>query len=226
MPMKASGESTSLAEIDRWSDGVGWFAHPDEAMQRASHAFAVDDEVWVVDPVDAAGLDDILAEFGTIAGVVVLLDRHKRDAGQVARRHDVSVHVPHWMTGVAGEFDAPVERIRTELGDTGYGVHPIIDNRLWQEAALYGESTGQLIVPEALGTAAFFRRPGQRLGVHPALRLFPPKRLARFAPRRLDVGHGAGIDTDVSETIEQAIDRSRRTAPGLYAGIVRESLFG
>ena len=84
MPMKGSGPATDFEEIDRRDEGVGWIAYPDERMERASHAFAVDGEVWVVDPVDVDGLDELLAEFGDVAGVVTLLDRHKRDADTVA----------------------------------------------------------------------------------------------------------------------------------------------
>ena len=108
--MKGSGEA-SLREIDRYDGGVGWIAYPDEDMQRASHAVVGENGgVWVVDPVDAAGLDELLAEYGEVAGVVVLLDRHKRDAAAIATRHDVSVYVPDFMDAVAQELDAPVER--------------------------------------------------------------------------------------------------------------------
>lgn len=224
MPMKVEERADAWQEIDRWSDGVGWLAHPEEDMQRASHAFAVDGDVWVVDPVDAEGIDDLLAEFGEVTGVVLLLDRHTRDASTIADRHDVAVHVPYWMDGVQTKLDAPIESVRTELGDTGYGVHPIIDNRFWHEAALYGEDTGQLIVPEAVGTAPFFRTEGEDLGVHPVLRLFPPKRLARLAPDRIAVGHGRGVDADATAAIGRAIDRSRRTAPALYLDILREQI--
>ena len=226
MPLKVEEPAESWREIDRWEHGVGWIAHPEEAMQRASHAFEVDGDVWVVDPVDAVGIDDLLAEFGDVAGVVLLLDRHKRDAATIANRHGVAVHVPHWMEGVAEELDAPVERFRTELADTGYGVHPIVNNRFWREGALYGEETGQLIVPEALGTGSFYVSGGERLGVHAVLRLFPPKRLRRFEPTRLDVGHGDGLDTDVAAAIDRAIDRSRRSAPRLWASVARGMISG
>jgi len=224
MAMKGSGRARNWQEIDRWDGGVGWIAYPDEVMRRASHALAVDGEVWVVDPVDAPGLDELLAEFGEVAGVVVLLDRHTRDAGAIARRHGVSVHVPHWMTGVQGDIGAPVERVRTELGSTGYGVHKVVDNPVWQEAALYGEDTGALVVPESVGTADFFLTGDERLGVHPALRLFPPKRLGRLSPDRILVGHGAGIDKGAAEALDDALEHARSRAPSLYAETVREYL--
>lgn len=226
MSMKGSGPATEWSEIDRWDHGVGWLAHPDETMQRASHAFEVDGDVWIVDPVDFDGLDELVTDLGTVAGVVVLLDRHKRDAAAVANRHDVSVHVPHIMPDVADELDAPTEQIRRELGDTGYGVHELKNNGFWKEVALYGEDSDTLIVPESVGTSSYFRTSTEELGVHPMLRLFPPKKLARLTPERILVGHGAGIHEDAAETLENAIDGSRTGAPTLYAKTAKEFLLG
>ncbi|WP_229124013.1 hypothetical protein [Halapricum desulfuricans] len=226
MPLKGSGPAR-MREIDRYDGGVGWMAHPDERMQRASHAVVGESGgVWVLDPVGADGLDDLLAEYGEVAGVAVLLDRHKRDAAAVARRHDVSVYVPEWMDGVAPKLDAPVERVHADLGDSGFGVHELIDTPLWQEAALYGEHDGTLVVPEALGTAEYFLASGESLGVHPALRLKPPRSLRRFAPERLLVGHGEGVLTDAASAISKALKGSRRRAPKLYAETIRSMLFG
>jgi hypothetical protein len=225
MSMNGS-DRAEYEEIDRFDGGVGWIAHPDEQMQRASHALATDDGVWLVDPVDATGLDDLLAEFGEVAGVVLLLPRHKRDAAELARRHDVSVHVPSWMTGVASDLDAPVERFSSELGETGYRLRKIA-TPLWQEAALYHADEGTLMAAEAVGTAAFFRASAERLGVHPALRLLPPRRSFRgFSPDRVLSGHGAGVHEDASRALSQALDGSRRRAPSLYAKTVRLLLSG
>lgn len=223
MPMKSSGPG-SLTEIDRWDGGAGWIAHAEEEMQRASHALVSDGEVWVVDPVDVDGLDEWLAELGEVAGVVVLLDRHKRDSAAVARRHDVAVHVPRWMSGVATKLDAPVERTDDTLGDTGYEVHRIIDNPFWQEAALYNPESRVLVTPEAFGTVEYYCAPEEDLGVHPALRLFPPKKLERFDADRLLVGHGEGVPEGASRAIRDALDGARRNAPGLYAKTLRDAL--
>lgn len=226
MPMKASGAATKWREIDRWEHGVGWIAYPDETMQRASHAIEVDGAVWVVDPVDFDGLDDLLAEFGEVAGVVVLLDRHKRDSVTIANRHGVSVHVPHFMQSVPDDLDAPVEQARTELGNTGYGVHEIKNNSFWKEAALYGEDTGTLIVPESVGTSSYFLTSTERLGVHPMLRLLPPRRLDRLSPERILVSHGDGIHEDAAEALHDAIDGSRARTPALYVKTARDFLLG
>lgn len=230
MPLKADGEA-DLHEIDRFDGGVGWIAYPGETMERASHALAVPNEetetndVWVIDPVDAPGLDDLLAEFGSVAGVVVCLDRHKRDSAAVARRHDVPVYVPDWMTGVADELDAPVERFGPRLADTGFEAFRIRDSSVppWQEVGLFDGET--LVVPESLGSASYFRGSRERLGVHPMLRLTPPhEALSGLNPDRVLVGHGVGVFDDAAIAVEDALSSSRRNAPGLYAKTLRSAL--
>lgn len=224
MSLRASGPATGWREIDRWEHGVGWIAYPEERMQRASHAIEDDGDVWVVDPVDADGIDELLAELGDVAGVVVILDRHTRDADAIADRHDVSVHVPRWMSGVEKKIDAPVERLHTQLGDTSYGVHQVIDLPFWQEAALYGEDSGVLVTGDALGTAGYFLTGSERLGVHPMLRLFPPKKIGRLSPERIYVGHGEGLQQDAAEALTDALRGARSRTPSLYAEAVREFL--
>ncbi|MFB6088036.1 MAG: hypothetical protein ABEJ85_05895 [Haloarculaceae archaeon] len=224
MPIKGEGPATDWREIDRWEGGTGWIAYPKEGMQRASHALFDDGDVWLVDPVDVEGLDEYLADFGEVAGVVVLIDRHTRDAGKIARRHGVAVHVPEWMTGVEENVDAPVERVHGEVGETSYEMHKLIDNALWQEAFLYDEASGTLVVAEALATNHFSRTRDERLGVQVVLRLTPPKRLGRLSPERILVGHGEGILEDAAAALREALAGSRRRAPKLWAKNVRELL--
>ena len=219
MPMKGSGTG-ELNAFGRFDGGVGWIAYPEETMQRASHAVESDGGLWIVDPVDAAGVDDLLEEYADLAGVVVLLDRHKRDAAAGATRPDVSVHVPEWMDGVASEIDAPIERFGKTLA--GFDVVRLRDNPLWQEAALSDGET--LVVPESLGTVGYFLAPDETLGVHPMLRAFPPKRLRGYDPDRLFVGHGEGVSENVGAEIRGAIDRSRRTAIPAYLKTAGELL--
>jgi hypothetical protein len=221
MGLKGSGPATDPQIIDRFETedghaGFGWLPYPEEAMQRASHALAVDGEVWVVDPIDAEGIDDRLADLGEVAGIVVLLDRHKRDAGVLARRHDVPVYVPGAMDGVAEAIEAPIERFYRSLGDTGYTVHTVVDNFAWTEVALYDEDSGTLVVPEAVGTTDYFLAGTEQLGVHPALRLKPPTSLGRFDPDRILVGHGAGIHEDAPAILEDALSGARGRTPELY----------
>lgn len=211
-----SDVAADVRVIDEHDGGIGWIAHPDEPMQRASHALLVDGDVWLVDPVDAAGLDDVLAEYGEVAGVVVLLDRHKRDADALARRHGVSIHLPDPLGGIADAFEAPVERFRHDLADTGYAAYPVVDRSWWREAALYSEATGVLVVPEALGSTEFFCVGDERLGVHVGLRPRPPRSLGRLTPERVLVGHGAGVHEAAAEAVSHALDGARRRAPRLY----------
>jgi hypothetical protein len=228
--MKADGEA-DLHEIDRFDGGVGWIAYPGETMERASHAVAVPneetetDDVWVFDPVDAPGLDDLLADLGTVAGVVVGLDRHKRDSAAIATRHGVSVWVPEWMTGVASELDAPVERFGDRLADTGFEAFRIRDSSLppWQEVGFFDGET--LIVPEALGSASYYRGARERIGVHPMLRLMPPTdALSGLNPDRVLVGHGVGVLDGAAVAVEDALSSSRSKAPGLYAKTLRSAI--
>lgn len=230
MGMKEVGEP-ELHEIDRFDRGVGWIAYPDETMQRASHALAVpneesdDDDVWVIDPVDAPGVDDLLAELGSVAGVVVGLDRHERDAATLADRHDVPVHVPEWMSGVADGIDAPVSRFGRRLADSGFESIRIRDSTVppWQEVGLFDGET--LVVPESLGSSSYFRGDRERLGVHPMLRLTPPRAaLSGLDPDRVLVGHGVGVLDDAGAAVEDALAGSRRKAPGLYARTLRSAL--
>ena len=231
--MGMKGDEPDLHEIDRYDGGVGWIAYPDETMERASHAFAVaneetdGDDVWVVDPVDAPGVDELFAELGDVAGVVVGLDRHVRDSDVLAARHDVPVYVPEWMTGVAEELDPDVEieRFGSRLADTGFEAIRIRDSSLppWQEVGLFDGET--LIVPESLGNASYFRGDRERLGVHPMLRLTPPTAaLSGLDPERVLVGHGVGVHERAAVALEDALSDSRRKAPGLYAKTLKSTL--
>ncbi|MFB6091890.1 MAG: hypothetical protein ABEK02_02640 [Haloquadratum sp.] len=227
MPMKG-GATSGYREVDRWDRGVGWIAYPEEKMQRASHALVGDDGgVWLVDPVDAPGVDEVFADLGEVVGVVVSLDRHTRDAAAFAARHDAPVSLPTWMSGVAEDLDAPVTRYDGELGDSGFEAFRIRDSSFprWQEVGLYRRDDRTLVVPEAVGTAAFFCAPRERVGVHPALRPFPPRHaLGGFEPERLLVGHGPGVMSDAASALREALDGARRNLPAAYGRALREVL--
>lgn len=235
MVLKRTQPATGYEEIDRWDGGVGWFAHPDEEMLRASHALATapadgpasdrtesDDgaDVWVVDPVDAPGIDDLFAELGDVVGVVVLLSRHFRDADAIAGRHDVPVFVPAWFDKIP-ELDAPLRRFDDHLPGTDYRVLEVLDRFGWEEAALYDEKTRTLVIPEAVGSAPYYTTPSERLGVHPMLRLTPPSALRGLRPERVVVGHGRGVMDDATRALMDALDGARRRTPKLYAENIR-----
>jgi hypothetical protein len=217
MPMKQGGEARDAHKVLEFDGGFGWIAYPDEEMQRASHALVSDGDVWMVDPVDAPDLDDWIAEAGDLAGVVLLLDRHTRDAAEVANRHGVSVYLPEALADARRKIDAPVETFSKTLPGTDYRVFTVLDTPVWTEAGLYNDETGTLVVVESVGTAEFFRAPGERLGVHPARRLFPPTALRGFVPERILVGHGEPITDEAPAALREALAGSRRNSPRLYA---------
>lgn len=228
--MKADGprDRRTAGEGEDWAT---WVSFPEEGMQRASHVLAADASfgddggLWLVDPVDADDLDEWLADRGRVAGVVVLFERHARDADAIAQRHDVAVHLPAQLRGVADRFSVPVETFADELDETGYHVHPVVDRDLWNEAALYDPDRGTLVVPETVGTASYFRAGDERLGVHPALRAFPPRAALRdLAPERVLCGHGDPVPDDAADDLADALANARRRLPRAWAGAVRRAL--
>lgn len=215
MTARGTGPGTFEA-VDVFDGGVGWIAHPRETLRRTSHALVEGDDVWLVDPVDAVGLDDALADLGTVAGVVVLFNYHRRDAAAIARRHGVPVTLPRGMT-VLEDDDAnvPIERVDGRLGETGYYLREVVRSRLWQEWALSDGET--LVVAESVGSAEYFCAPGERVGVSPLRRLHPPRSaLGRLEPGRLLCGHGEGIFVDAAGELSRALREARRTGPRMY----------
>jgi hypothetical protein len=215
MPAKGTGLGT-FDEVDAFDGGVGWLAHPDEAMERTSHALVEDGDVWLVDPVDAEGLDDRLAGMGRVRGVVVLYHYHRRDASAIAARHDVPVLLPAGMTKLSDDdLAAPVRRFEGRLDDTGYYLREVTTSRFWQEWALFDGET--LVVGESLGTAEYFLAPGERLGVSLVRRPMPPREpLADLDPERVLCGHGEGVFADAAGELRRALVEARRTAPRMY----------
>ena len=186
--------------------GFGWIASEPGYMQRASHALAHEDGVWLIDPVDVEGLDDRVRALGRPMGVIQLLDRHGRDSAALAERYDVALHrVP--FAGVPG---APFEVLR------------VVNLPRWREAALWWPDGRVLVVADTLGTASYFLGPGERLGVHPLLRLFPPSSLAGLNPEHVLCGHGEGIHGPATpEALQRALRTSRRGIPGWLLGLPR-----
>jgi hypothetical protein len=209
------GPPTSYEVIDEWADGVGWFAHPAETGQRASHAVVGDDGgVWIFDPLDAPGIDDLLGTLGAVAGVVVLSNYHVRDADAIADRHGVPVYLPAWLSRAATRLDGPTERVTDAIGASGFSVRRCAPLPGWTEAVAYRDSDGTVYVPDVLGTAPPFTVGAERLGVYLLCRLRPPR--AAFAgvrPRRLLVGHGSGLFDDAQRALEASLSGARRRFP-------------
>jgi hypothetical protein len=223
MSMKGSGEATDWETIDESDAGFGWLPYPDEDMQRACHALAVDGDVWLVDPVDVPGLDDEIAAYGDVAGVLVGLDRHKRDAAAIADRHDVPVFLPAPLADVAADLDAPTETFTGTVPGTDYRTITVVDTFYWTEVAFWDEET--LLVPESVGTVAYMCAEGERLGVHPMRRAFPPRGpLGGLDPDHIRVGHGAGVTADPAAALDDALRGSRRRMLGLYTKIGMDAI--
>jgi hypothetical protein len=177
--------------------GFSWLV--DEAMTRTSHALADDGRVWLVDPVDWPPALERAATLGKPEAVVQLLDRHRRDCEAIARR----LGVPHQV-------------VPAELPATPFDVVELKRTKRWQEVALWWPRTATLVVAEAVGTNAFFTGGAAAVGVHLLLRLQPPRRLARFEPEHLLVGHGEGVHGPAaSDALRRAVDGSRRGLPRL-----------
>lgn len=213
MPAKVTEPATGYEEIDRWPGGVGWIAHPDELMQRASHALATDEGVLVIEPVDAPGIDDLIAAFGSARAVVVLSNHHLRDADAVARRHDVPVVLPTRMTGLTERLDAPVERLDAGESLGGYELLEVAhsDSEFWQEFALFDGET--LVCSESISGAPYNCVGDERLGVMTMRRLTPPERLRGLDPERVLCGHGPGLEEGAAAEVDRAIDTARRSFP-------------
>ena len=188
--------------VDEWEGGFGWTL--DEFMRRTSHALLVEGRVWLIDPVDTPELDERVRALGEPAGVLQLLDRHERGCAAWAERLGVP-HLRAWESVGAAPFD--VLRIRS--------------SRRWREVALWEQQARTLVCADALGTAAYFRAPGERIGLHPLLRLFPPRALAGLAPARILCGHGAGIAEDAAEALHEALQTARRRLPAAWLGVLR-----
>jgi len=219
--MKQSGTPEDYEVVREDAAGFGWIAFPDEEMQRASHAFATDDGTYVVDPVDVADLDDHLAELGEVAGVVVTLDRHKRDCATVATRHDVPVHVPEFFGDL--DLDAETRPLRGVLDR--FDVVPVLNTPFWNEVALWDDDSGELWVSEAVGTVEYYTTGEESLGVHPMLRAFPPRStLGDLSPGELYCAHGAGVTTGATAALTDALAGSRKRMLGLYVKTLKGAL--
>ena len=220
--MNGDGPET-FHEIDRWGGGLGWIAYPDEYMERASHAVVTDEGVWVIDPIDVPGLDERLAALGEVVGVTVLLNRHTRDAEAVADRHGVPVTLVGPMESIADEIAGEVETADEALPGTSFRAKPVINLPFWTEIALFDGET--LVVGDSLGTARYFLAGGERLGVHPTLRLTPPRdAFSGIEPARVLVGHGHGLMENGGVVLRDTLFSARRRIPGLLGTWARMAI--
>ncbi|MDS0283380.1 hypothetical protein [Haloarcula onubensis] len=224
MPMYRREESADYRVVDRWHRGVGWRARPDEDGQRTSHAFrAPDGGVWLVDPLDAPGVEAVYADLGEVVGVAVLADYHARDAGVFAKRHGVPVTVPTGLDRAAEMVDAPVRRVTDSLA--GFDLRRVSPLGAWTETVAYRERDATLYVPDVLSSGPAFTVGDERLGLNVLARLAPPR--AAFAgvdPNRVLLGHGTGLFGDASEALGESLRNARRRLPRAMASTVPREL--
>lgn len=178
----------------RW--GFGWLSPERPKLRLTSHALLADGGVWVLDPTEGDGVEERVRALGEPAGVVQLLDRHDRACAAFAERLGVPHHrVPFDRVG-------PFEAV------------PVVRRRFWREVALWWPERRVLVCADALGTVPhYFALGDERLGVHPLLRLTPPRQLGRLEPEHVLVGHGEGVHEHAARAVREALDHSRRRAP-------------
>ena len=167
-------------------------------MARAAHAVADGGRVWLIDPFDDTAALEAAARLGQPAAVIQLLDRHNRDCEPIATRLGV-----------------PLMRLPSSGAGTPFEVVPIMSRGHWKELALWWPQREALIVAEAIGTAPGFAA-GRDAGVHPMLRLTPPRaQLSPYRPQLLLVGHGKPLTSGAAPALQDALARSRSDIPRL-----------
>ncbi|MBM3664620.1 MAG: hypothetical protein FJW92_02340 [Actinobacteria bacterium] len=194
-------------------DMATWIASDPGFMQRASHALVAGGRTWLVDPVDHPDVRNRLASLPPVAGVLQLLDRHRRDCAAMAGDLGVSVSVTPQHAVDGAPFEVLVVR----------------DARGWHESALWWADRQALVVAEAVGTSPYFRsRADQVIGPHPFMRVRPPGALEGFSARHVLLGHGHPVHReDAGSLVDAAIAHARGSTPrwmlSLATGSVRRS---
>jgi hypothetical protein len=145
---------------------------------------------------DDPEVEERVRALGEPAGVLQLLDRHNRGCEAWAQRLAVP-HLRAWET----------------VGDAPFTVLPIRNRRWWREAALWHAASRTLVVADALGTIAYFCASGERVGLHPLVRPFPPRALIGVDPARILCGHGSGVYQEATPALEEALRTARRRIP-------------
>ncbi len=184
------------AALQRHDLGLTWIEH--SRMSRTAHALLSDGRVWLIDPFEDEAALQTASSLGPPAGVLQLLDRHNRDCQTIATRLGV-----------------PLLRLPERVPDTPFEVVPVLSRRGWREVALWWPQTRALIIAEAIGTAPAFAL-GRRAGVHPMLRLTPPRsQLSGHEPSMLLVGHGRTLESEAAAALGDALARSQSDIPRL-----------
>lgn len=193
-----------MAFCDELEFAFGWF-DPDEKLRRTSHALADDSGgVWLVDPVASPDAERRAAELGEPRGVIQLLDRHDRDGEELARRLGVRY-----------------DRVPSSVDGAPFELLPVANLRFWREVALWWPERRTLVVGDALGTLGYFRSRKEPIGVHPMMRLWPPRSLRRVFPEHVMCGHGRGVHENAAHALHEALRTARRRLPAAVANGIR-----
>ena len=192
---------TRYVDEEPW--GFGWWL-PGDRLGRTSHAILAGGGVWLVDPLEAPGVAERVVALGEPRGVIQLLDRHARDCAAWSD----GLGVPHHV--VPFEPVGPFELV------------PVSRWRYWRESALWWPEERVLVTADALGSLPYFKAGDEPVGVHPVLRLRPPRALAALEPRHVLVGHGRGAHgPDLAETVRDELRHARRRLPRAWANAAR-----
>lgn len=193
--------------FNEFEHGLEWVPEGDK-LARTGHAVLAGGSVWLTDVVDGPGLDERVAALGSPAAVIQLLDRHPRDCAAVAERLGVPLH------------ETPL----TDLEGAPFVVLPIVKRRFWREIAVWFAKERALVCGDALGSLGYFRAKDEPFGVHPFLRVFPPKKLQALEPEHILFGHGPGFHgPEAPEALRRAFAKPRRRLPQALLNGLREA---
>lgn len=168
-------------------------------MTRTSHALVDSGRVWLIDPVDVPEAIERATALGEVVGVVQLLDRHERDNEALASR-----------------FGVPHLRLPAAVDDAPFEVFKVVDIPRWREVGLWWPERKALVIAEVVGTNPLFAVGDGPVGVHPMVRLFPPRVMTRYGPDLLLTGHGPPLEgPGTAAALHAAVDHSRRDIPRL-----------
>lgn len=183
---------------------VSWRPAGEGPMDRTSHALVVDGSVWLVDPIDADGLDEMLSELGSPAGAVITFKRHQRDARLIAARLGVGV----WADASLGSLGDGAQSFSERVPGTPLVSIPLPGRglrRWWHEGAIHWPEAGLVVVGESVGNPPYYLLDGELLGLHPLRRGQPPPELAGLDVDQVLCGHGDGVAHSASRVLSELI---------------------
>jgi hypothetical protein len=149
--------SAGYEVVDRWADGLGWFAHSGEEGKRASHAFVGDDGgVWVFDPLDPPVSTGYSGPW--VRSPASSSSRTTTSATPAISPTATACRstFPSGFPGREGGYGGGTEPVTDEIGTSGFTVRRCAPLPGWSEALAYRATDGTLYMPDVLGTAPLF----------------------------------------------------------------------